>query len=246
MTIAKGQPWGRPGPLDPDQQTATGDAELARLVRSTVLGDTVVGGTQPDDTGQDDPAPAAVGLSGGDLHTTLGGGARRPTDPDAWRFPIDAIIVRMEGSSDARHQLVAVAHVVAFRCSDDSGVLARLASIAGRRHRSELRRMPWFVEETLVVANAAFVGNWNIAPRSHPNDGRLHVTRGSLPQRDQRQLDGRLRTGTHLPHPDLARSRPKSVDSGAGPWHLFIDGVDHGRTDRFSVEIVPDAFTVVA
>lgn len=232
MTIAKGQPWGRLGPLEEGGPVADTDTDLAAAVEHHVV------------SRASGESPPVIGLSNGDLHSTLGGAAARlPTDPDAWRFPVDAIVVRRGG---ADQPVVAMAHVVAFRQSDDPGFRARLAMlVSGAGRRAELRRMPWFVDETLVVANAAFVGDWNVAPRSHPNDGRLHVTRGRLPRRDRRGLETRLRTGTHLPHPDLATSRPKALDSGAGPWRLFVDGVDHGLTDRFSVQVVPDAVTVV-
>ncbi|MCB1026663.1 MAG: hypothetical protein KDB24_02745, partial [Microthrixaceae bacterium] len=157
MTIAKGVQWGEPGPLPPGRPVVADDAALAALVRAQVLsGETA----------------APIGLTGGDLLRTLGGGParRRPDDPEAWRFPVDALVVRREGADDAE-PAVAVAHLVAFRTS--------------ARRRAPLSRMPWFVTETLVVANAAFLGEWNIAPKGHPNDGRADVTRGVLPRRDR-------------------------------------------------------------
>ncbi len=229
MTIAKGQPWGGPGPLTADRPVASSDAALARIVSAAVLA-----GETPEPTG----------LSGGDLHTTLGGGStlRRPSDPDAWRYPLDAIVVRASAEHRSIGPTVAVAHVVAFeQPGTRRGVGARLR----RRRSPELRRAPWFVDETLVIANAAFVGNWNIAPRGHPNDGRLEVTRGTLGPRDRRQVASRLIAGTHVPHPDLTTSRPKTLGSGPGPWRLFIDGVDTGVVDDFDVEVIPDAFTAV-
>jgi hypothetical protein len=227
VTIAKGVQWGRPCSLEIGRPVATSDAELAELVRRQVLD-----GPKPN-PGRFEGA-TAVGLAGGDLFVTLGGaaGGRSPCGPDAWLFPLDAMVVRCDSDRAAGGAMAAVAHVVALRHP-------------ARSRGGELRHMGWFEAETLVVANAAFLGDWNIAPRGHPNDGRLEVTRGSLPRRDRRRLGARLRTGTHLPHPDLATSRPKSVDSAGGPWRLFVDGVDHGMVDRFTVSVVPDAFAVV-
>lgn len=225
MTIAKGVQWGEPGAMPAGSPVADSDVELARLVQEAVLA-----GSTPD----------PLGLSGGDLFATLGGpGTRHPTDPEAWRSPIDALVVRFSRAEAALEpeRVVAVAHVVAF-----SGSGSRMVR---RRRRASLSDMAWFEAETMVVANASFAGAWNIAPRGHPNDGRAEVTRGCLPKRDRRQLSSRLRTGTHLPHPDLATSRPKTVESGPGPWRLFIDGADRGIVESFAVEVVPDAFIVV-
>lgn len=233
MTIAKGRPWGHQGALEDGRPVATSDAELARFVSAAVL----AGGP----TG-------SVGLAGGDLYATLGGGSasRHPTDPDAWRYPLDAMVVRSRTDGTAAGPTVAVAHVVAFEVPEARRFPKRFGgAVTRRRETSALRRAPWFVEETLVVANAAFVGDWNIAPRGHPNDGRLEVTRGRLAARDRRQLRGRLVTGTHLPHPGLITSRPKAVSSGPGPWHLFVDGIDLGTVGEFDVEARPDAFTAV-
>lgn len=233
MTIAKGQPWGQQGPLESGRPVATSDVELARIVSAAVL------------EGQ---APEPTGLSGGDLYATLGGGSatRRPTDADAWRYPLDAMIVRPSAGGEPLGPTVAVAHVVAFAAPEATRVAQRFAgALRQRRNASPLRRVAWFVDETLVVANAAFVGDWNIAPRGHPNDGRMEVTRGRIGPRDRRQLTTRLVTGTHLPHPDLATSRPKALESGPGPWRLYIDGVACGTVDQFHVQLTPDAFTAV-
>lgn len=233
MTIAKGQPWGRQGPLDAAGPVAATDAELARVVAAAVLAGDV---------------PEPTGLIGGDLFSTLGGkpSGRRPTDEDAWWYPLDALVVRSTTDGVSSEPAVAVAHVVAFRAPEAGRPSDRLVgALRGRRHPPKLRRAPWFVDETLIIANAAFVGDWNIAPRGHPNDGRLEVTQGRLGARDRRQLAGRLAAGTHLPHPGLTTSRPKALDAGMGPWRLYVDGVDTGMVDDFGVELIPDAFTAV-
>lgn len=233
MTIAKGQTWGWRGPLEGDRPVAATDAELARIIASSVLAGEV---------------PEPTGLSGGDLHATLGGGStsRQPSDEDAWQYPLDAMVVRWTTDGTTSDPTVAVAHVVAFLVPGARGTGGLLSGAVRRRRRSPvLRQAPWFDDETLVVANAAFVGDWNIAPRGHPNDGRMEVTRGRLGPRDRRQLSRRLLAGTHLPHPDLATSRPKMLSSGRGPWRLFVDGVDTGTVDDFEVELFPDAFTAV-
>ncbi|MEZ5381228.1 MAG: hypothetical protein R2754_05465 [Microthrixaceae bacterium] len=232
MTISKGQAWGWQGALEAPGRLAASDASLAALVGQAVLAG------QP---------PAPVGLSGGDLYRTLGGdtASRHPSDPDAWHYPIDALVVRTTAGGERRDPRVAVAHVIGF-AAPPGGRTRRAATAALRaRGSSALVRAPWFVDETLVAANAAFVADWNVAPRGHPNDGRLDATRGALPTRDRRQLAGRLVAGTHVPHPGLATSRTASLEAGPGPWRLFIDGADAGLVDDFDVRVIPDAITVV-
>lgn len=148
MTIAKGVQWGRPCSLEIGRPVATSDAELAELVRRQVLD-----GPKPN-PGRFEGA-TAVGLAGGDLFVTLGGaaGGRSPSGPDAWLFPLGAMVVRCDSDRAAGGAMAAVAHVVALRHP-------------ARSRGGELRHMGWFEAETLVVANAAFLGDWNIAARS--------------------------------------------------------------------------------
>lgn len=99
----------------------------------------------------------------------------------------------------------------------------------------------------LVILNAAYLGDWNVGPRAHPNDGRLDVIDGALTIGQRLQARRRVGSGSHLPHPALAASRVTS-----GSWDLgrsvpvWIDGRRAGPAQRIEVRIEPDAGTVVA
>lgn len=84
MTIEKGQPWGRPGPLPADAVTVHTDAQARAVVeRARRAGDDV----------------PALGLLGGDLCRTLGGAgdeARLRSD-EAVLLPVDLGAVLIDG-----------------------------------------------------------------------------------------------------------------------------------------------------
>jgi hypothetical protein len=166
-----------------------------------------------------------IGLLGGDLHRTLGSPRHTAVDlrtDDARRFPVDVAIAAADGQ-----RLLFVSHLVA-------------------RTR---RRAGWWSGRTVAVMNAAFVGELDLGPRAHPNDGRLDVTDGSLPFGQRRQGRRRARTGTHLPHPDLDTRSVRSVtidqERGRRPLHLWLDGEYAGTARKVEIRCLPDALTVV-
>src|SRR3546814_18870326 len=59
--------------------------------------------------------------------------------------------------------------------------------------------------------NAQYRGKWDVAPRGHPNDGRLDVLDADLPLDERLQVRGRLKTGTHLPHPRIESRHVEAV-----------------------------------
>ncbi len=101
--------------------------------------------------------------------------------------------------------------------------------------------------EAAVVMNAAYLGPWYLGPRSHPNDGLLDITYGSLPWQQRSMAARRARQGSHLPHPRLTVRR-------TGEWqHSFehatrviADGATLGRAAGISVRVHEDAFDVIA
>lgn len=221
MTIEKGQPWGTAGSLAPDAPVFDHDRAAGRFLSSCLA-----------ELGTADPPE--FGLTGGDLHRSLG--APRHSGDDlragtATRFPIDVAILTTDAGTD-----VAVAHLVAT---------------ADRRGRLWHGR-------SVVVVNGSFVGDFDLGPRAHPNDGRLDLTDGALPPGQRRAGRRRARTGTHLPHPDLRARRVTEyrfgADADAGPGlvgatgeslYLRIDGDLLGRVTTFSVRCLPDAAIVV-
>jgi hypothetical protein len=161
-----------------------------------------------------------VGLLGGDLCRTVGGTGdeERLRGPEAVRLPCDALRVDLDG-----RVLWAVAHVV----------------VHGPPHRGGPWRGP-----VHAVMNAQYVGRYDVAPRSHPNDGRADVISGNPSWRVRWAVLGRLASGTHLPHPELTERKLSTWTSAVnGP--IWVDGVRIGRVGQVSIEVVADALIVV-
>jgi hypothetical protein len=108
-------------------------------------------------------------------------------------------------------------------------------------------RRSWLRGAALVVANAQFIGRWDVAPRSHPNDGWLDVTEvdARMPVRQRLAARRRLPTASHLPHPMLTSRRVRTHSwTFEQPLDLRLDGVRVGRTHSLSVSVLEDAVTI--
>jgi hypothetical protein len=108
-------------------------------------------------------------------------------------------------------------------------------------------RREWLRGELAMVMNAQFYGAYDIAPRSHPNDGKvdvLHVD-GEMGWRDRLQARQRARTGSHLPHGHLTMRSVAdcelSFDEAVVVW---IDGVRQRAVRRLRVTVEPDAYSI--
>ncbi len=124
-----------------------------------------------------------------------------------------------------------------LRCGDDEPV-PFVAHVAMRR--------PLWRGEFAVVMNAAWVGEWYLGPRAHPNDGLLDVTTGRLAARQRWQARSRARTGSHLPHPGLAVSRTAAWEHRfARPTPAFVDGRAIGAVAQVRAWVEPDSFVLV-
>ncbi len=165
---------------------------------------------------EDRPLPT-VGLLGGDLCRTLGGLG------DVGRLHSEEAMTFPidlgHATIDGRSDLF-VAHLIA--------------------------RRSWWRGRAVAVMNAQWLGDWDLGPRSHPNDGLLDATDGDLALGDRWVARRRARTGSHLPHPALrtVRSRAMSFDF-APPLDIRLDGVDVGRAAHLEVSVQPDALSVV-
>lgn len=99
---------------------------------------------------------------------------------------------------------------------------------------------------TVVIASGEFVQGRPVAPRAHPGDGALDLIIFGVRRHQRRALRIRLRTGDHLPHPDIRTARGhRVVLDGAQDGPLRIDGVPSGRTDHLEVHIESDRWAVL-
>jgi hypothetical protein len=119
----------------------------------------------------------------------------------------------------------------------------------GRQHwfvAHVIARRSWWRGRVVAVMNAEWLGRLDVAPRSHPNDGRLDVLDTSLPLRQRWLAYRRLRTGTHVPHPAIDEHRVTAWNTEFDPsLDVWVDGVNMGRVRSLAVRIEPDALTVV-
>jgi diacylglycerol kinase family enzyme len=138
-------------------------------------------------------------------------------------YPIDLLEVRLD---DGEASIVAVAHVVA---------------------RSPLTRGGRLRGRILAVMNAEFLGTWDLAPRGHPNDGRVEVVEvdPSMSIRDRLHARGRLPTGTHVPHPSITTRSIRSASWRFEPaLDVVVDGRRVGRASSMSIDVAADAASV--
>jgi hypothetical protein len=162
------------------------------------------------------PVPT-LGLLGGDLCRTLGG----------------------QGDAGRLHSADAMTFPI-----DLGSVL-----VDGRLHwfvAHLIARRSWWRGRAVAVMNAQWLGDWDLGPRSHPNDGLLDATDGSLPLGDRLAARKRVRTGTHLPHPALRTTRAAAMSFDLDPaLDVWLDGEPLGRARHLAVRAEPDAITVV-
>lgn len=163
-----------------------------------------------------------IGLRNGDMARTLGADGGR-TDPVS--FEIDVMKVAWADAPET----FALAHV----------------TVRGRR-------WSWWRGSVVAVMNAQYRGAWDVAPRGHPNDGRLEVLEvdPSMSWRQRSLAARRLPTGAHLPHPSIRlRSLPSfTVDVPSGS-QVEVDGrtlapATGSSATSLTVECLPDALVV--
>jgi hypothetical protein len=107
-------------------------------------------------------------------------------------------------------------------------------------------RRSWWRGRVVVAMNAQWIGDWDVAPRGHPNDGRLDVLDGSPSIDDRLKARSRLATGTHLPHPSIAERRVASIELAFdAPTPVWLDGERVAVVRRATVAVEPDALRCV-
>jgi hypothetical protein len=163
-----------------------------------------------------EPIPP-LGLVGGDLCRTLGGTG-------------DAARLRSEQAMQLPVDLGAVL-------------------LDGRLHwfvAHLVARRSWWFGRVVVAMNAQYVGDWDVAPNSHPNDGRLDVLDGSPSLGQRWQARSRLKTGTHVPHPAIEERRVSALQLDfARPTPIELDGEPVGSATTLSLRVEPDALVCV-
>jgi hypothetical protein len=103
-------------------------------------------------------------------------------------------------------------------------------------------RRSWWRGRIWAAMNAEYLGEWDVAPRSHPGDGKLDTFDVSLSAGDRLKARRRLPSGTHVPHPDITERRVAAVQlEFAAPLDLRLDGERLGRVRDLSVRVEPDA-----
>ena len=107
------------------------------------------------------------------------------------------------------------------------------------------RRNGW--RQFAVAMNAQWVGEWNLGPKAHPNDGIVDAYEGNLGLFEWRAVKKRLPTGSHLPHPKIEQTRSKAVTfEFTQDYEVFIDGEAVTRAKHLAIRILPDALKVFA
>jgi len=205
MPIRRGEPWGEGVDLPAGLRVVVDDASASEVVAIALAAD----GPVPD-----------LGLGGGDLARTMGGGS-------PGRFTGANRIVR--------------APVDLWRVESDQWSGFSIAHVVLRRG--------WWHGPIALAMNAQYLGRYDVAPRSHPHDGRIDILEvdAAMGLRARLQARSRARTGTHLPHPSLhtAQRGEWSADFDR-PLGLWVDGVHRGSTRSVRVTLHPTPLVVHA
>jgi diacylglycerol kinase family enzyme len=219
VTVRPGEDWGRRAEGPPDLVVAGGDPELAAALAG----------------GPDDPLVRFSPSPASDLARAVG--LASPASAESARVAAPMDLLRL---ADGR---VAVNAVV--------------VGVGPNRLRWWHRRRPVSVEidgrtaftgraATVAVLNGQYLRGADVSPRGHPGDGVVEVQVYALSPAQRGGLRRRLRTGSHLPHPDITTRRGRKVAVRPG-WaaRLEVDGRAGGRTTALEVEVAPGAYRLL-
>lgn len=107
-------------------------------------------------------------------------------------------------------------------------------------------RRSWWRGRVVAAMNAQWIGDWDVAPRSHPNDGLIDVLDGDLSFDDRLKARSRLRTGLHVPHRAITQRRVEAIQVDLGePTPVWLDGEKVTRGRHLSIRIEADAYHCV-
>ncbi len=160
----------------------------------------------------------AATVKSGDLHRSLGGPSVAADSHSVQLLKLDLLRITADGN-----EFVAAANVVARGGG----------------------RFGWWRGPIVAVCNVDHLGEWNVAPKAHPNDGRFDVIEvdATMSVRARAQARGRLPQGNHVPHPAITqRQASRWGRTFDRPLALFVDGRPVGKVQRLEVTIEVDAF----
>jgi diacylglycerol kinase family enzyme len=108
-----------------------------------------------------------------------------------------------------------------------------------------IRNRLW-LGKTVAVMNSEWMGPWRVAPRAHPNDGKVDIVEGTLPFGQRLIARQRIRTGDHIPHPKIKVSQRSAwATTTEHPNNVYLDGHKVGKFKAIELQVLPDALTVV-
>ena len=168
---------------------------------------------------------STIRLCGGDMFATLGGSTSGSLAPTL-ELPIDVMRI-------------------SFKHSRDSELKTRVAS----SHcilRAINTRGGWFRGNAVAVMNAQYLGEWDVAPRGHPNDGRVEILEvdARMSVRQRMIARSRMKTGTHLPHPDISVKSVSEFFWSGSALTMWIDGAKIGLVQFVEIQVMKDFATL--
>jgi hypothetical protein len=110
-----------------------------------------------------------------------------------------------------------------------------------------LARHSWWRGELVAAMNAQHLGRWDVAPRSHPDDGRVDVVRiaPAMSIGDRWRARSRAVQAAHVPHPHIEiRSVASTTVQFARPLGLWLDGRAWKTATAVELTVEPDAVLV--
>ena len=110
-----------------------------------------------------------------------------------------------------------------------------------------LLRKSWWRGGIFAAMNTSFVGDWDCAPRSHPNDGKFDLLTVNSEMKPSQRLiaSRRLRLGTHLPHPQISVKQITSFEADCSTEpNLYVDNRKFACVNHCKFRLLPDALTL--
>jgi hypothetical protein len=106
-------------------------------------------------------------------------------------------------------------------------------------------RKGWWRDRIYAAMNAEFLGHWDAAPRSHPNDGMVDTFDVTMPFGERLKARPRLPTGEHVPHRSIKERRVSAAQVDVDGLDVWLDGERLGPAKTLSIRVEPDALICV-